>query len=107
MHIFTSRSAITFALRFGSTWARIFLRYDMWKLEPRSYLSFSPKGGGGKKKGKKRRVHSKKIGNNLSATRSSSYSSNFRHVHRFTNQLYGKEAVDGFLETFCLRRRRR
>jgi hypothetical protein len=69
----------------------------------KKYLSFSPKGGGGKKKGKKRRVHSRKIANNLSATRSSSYSSNFRHVRRFTNQLYG----DGFLETFCLRRRRR
>jgi len=74
--------------------------------EEKKYLSYSPKGGGGKKKGKKRRVHSRKIGNNLSATRSSSYSSNFRHVRRFTNQLYGEEAVDGFLETLYLRRKR-
>jgi hypothetical protein len=47
------------------------------EIEEKKYLSYSPKGGGGKKKGKKRRVHSRKIGNNLSATRSSLYSSNF------------------------------
>jgi hypothetical protein len=52
MHIFTSRSAITFALRFGSTWARIFLRYDMRKLGKEVFKLFS-EGWMRKEEGKK------------------------------------------------------